>query len=51
MIKSLTVNARDAIDKVSIPGFGPDILEKEIAIHSSILAWRIPWTGESILAL
>ena len=20
-------------------------LEKEIAIHSSILAWRIPWTG------
>ena len=22
-------------------------LEKEMAIHSSILAWRIPWTGES----
>ena len=21
-----------------------DPLEKEIAIHSSILAWRIPWT-------
>ena len=21
-------------------------LEKEIAIHSSILAWRIPWTEE-----
>ena len=23
-----------------------DSLEKEIATHSSILAWRIPWTGE-----
>ena len=21
-------------------------LEKEIATHSSILAWKIPWTGE-----
>ena len=25
-----------------------DPLEKEIAIHSSILAWKIPWTEESI---
>ena len=23
-----------------------DILEKEMATHSSILAWRIPWTDE-----
>ena len=23
-----------------------DLLEKEMATHSSILAWRIPWTGE-----
>ena len=23
-----------------------DILEKEMATHSSILAWRIPWTEE-----
>ena len=23
-----------------------DSLEKEMAIHSSILAWRIPWTEE-----
>ena len=23
-----------------------DVLEKEIATHSSILAWRIPWTEE-----
>ena len=24
-----------------------DPLEKGMAIHSSILAWRIPWTGET----
>ena len=24
-----------------------DPLEKEIAIHSSVLAWRIPWTEGS----
>ena len=26
---------------------GEDPLEKEIATHSSILAWEIPWTEES----
>ena len=25
---------------------GEDLLEKEMAIHSSILAWEIPWTEE-----
>ena len=25
---------------------GEDLLEKRIAAHSSILAWRIPWTEE-----
>ena len=29
----------------SIPG-SEDPLEEEIETHSSILAWRIPWTGE-----
>ena len=24
-----------------------DLLEKEMANHSSILAWKIPWTEES----
>ena len=24
-----------------------DPLEKEMATHSSILAWKIPWTGEA----
>ena len=28
-----------------IPG-SEDPLEKEMATHSSILAWRIPWTEE-----
>ena len=23
-----------------------DLLEKEMATHSIILAWKIPWTGE-----
>ena len=23
-----------------------DMLEKEMAIHSSVLAWEIPWTEE-----
>ena len=32
-------------DLGSIPGSGRS-LEKEIATHSSILAWRIPWTEE-----
>ena len=26
--------------------FREDSLEKEMAIHSSILAWEIPWTEE-----
>ena len=26
---------------------GEDPQEEEMATHSSILAWRIPWTGES----
>ena len=26
-------------------------LEKEIATHSSILAWKIPWTGGAWLAI
>ena len=27
---------------------GEDSLEKEIATHSSILAWEIPWTEELV---
>ena len=37
--------AYNAGDWASIPGW-EDPLEKGMAIHSSILAWRIPWTEE-----
>ena len=26
-----------------------DLLEKEMATHSSILAWKIPWTEELLV--
>ena len=32
-------------DAHSTPG-GEDPLEEEMATHSSILAWKIPWTEE-----
>ena len=39
MVKNLPANAGDAS---LIPG-REDPLEKEMATHSSILAWKIPW--------
>ena len=44
VIKIPPDNARDMGDPGSIPG-EKDLLEKGMATHSSILAWRIPWTG------
>ena len=38
-------SAWNAGDLGSIPGL-EDPLEKEMATHSSILAWRIPWREE-----
>ena len=36
-----------AMQEVWVRSLGrEDPLEKEIATHSSILAWRIPWTEE-----
>ena len=43
--KESPANTGDARDVGSIPG-SEDLLEEEMAAHSSILAWRIPWTGE-----
>ena len=34
-------------DEGSVSGWGKDPLEKEMTPHSSMLAWEIPWTGES----
>ena len=44
--KNLPTRARDLSDMGSIPGLG-DPLEKRMATHSSILAWRNPWTEEA----
>ena len=36
-----------AMQELCVQSLGQeDPLEKEIATHSSILAWRIPWTEE-----
>ena len=45
VVENLPTNAEDITDVGSIPGLG-NFLEEGIEIHSSILAWRIPWTKE-----
>ena len=36
-----------AMQEAWVPSLGrEDPLEREMAIHSSILVWRIPWTEE-----
>ena len=45
VVKNLPASAGDLRDVCLIPG-QEDPLEKEMATHSSILAWRIPWTEE-----
>ena len=43
MVKNLP-----AIQETQVQSLGQeDSLEKGMATHSSILAWRIPWTEES----
>ena len=46
MVKNLPANAGDARDAGLILGW-EDPLEEEMPAHSSILAWKIPWTEES----
>ena len=42
-----TVENLSAVQKTLVQSMGgEDPLEKEMATHSSILAWRIPWTEE-----
>ena len=43
VVKNLPASTGDMGDEGLIPGEDP--LEKEMAIHSSFLAWEIPWTG------
>ena len=44
-VKNSPANVGDTGDVGSIPGVG-DPLEEGMATHSSIPAWRIPWTEE-----
>ena len=42
-----TVKNLSAMHKNQVQSLGwKDLLEKEMTTHSSILAWRIPWTEE-----
>ena len=45
VVKNLPADAEDVRDAGSVPGSGRS-LEEGMATHSSILAWRTPWTGE-----
>ena len=47
MVKNSPANTGDAEDTVRSLG-GEDSLEKELVTHSSILAWKIPWTERSL---
>ena len=45
MVKNLPAN--EEMWEIWVQSLGEeDPLEKEMATHSSILAWRIPWTEE-----
>ena len=48
VIMNLPASAGDAGDpRDVVQSLGQeDLLEEEIATHSSILAWKIPWTEE-----
>ena len=46
VVKNQSINAGDVRDEGSIPEL-ENPLEEEMAPHSNILAWRIPWTEET----
>ena len=42
-----TVKRLPTVRETQVQSLGwEDLLEKEMAVHSSILAWEIPWTEE-----
>ena len=45
LVKNPPINAGNTRDAGSVPVWG-DPLEQKMATHSSILAWKIPWTEE-----
>ena len=46
MVKNLAADAGDIRDAGLIPGSERSSLEEGMSTHSSVLAWRIPWTKE-----
>ena len=43
-----TIKRLTTMQKTWVQSLGrEDFLEKEMATHSSLLAWKIPWTEES----
>ena len=48
VVKNPPANAGDVRDVGLVPGEREDPLEKGRAIHSSILAWRTPWTERNL---
>ena len=45
MVKNLPANTEDLRDVIPFLG-QEDSLQEGMATHSSILAWRVPWTEE-----
>ena len=42
------VKCLPTMQEMQVPSVGQeDLLEKEMATHSSILAWKIPWMEEA----
>ena len=47
LVKTLPANAGDVRHMTWVQSLGEEEpLEKEMAIHSSILVWKIPWTED-----
>ena len=46
VVKDPPANAGDIKGRVFNPWIGKIPLEKEMATHSSVLAWETPWTKE-----
>ena len=46
MVNNTPAKVGDTSNLGLIPGLDRYTLEEEVATHSNILAWRIPWTEE-----
>ena len=47
LLVAQTLNNLPAMQETQVKSLGrEDPLEEEVAIHSTVLAWRIPWTEE-----